>query len=108
LFKYVADTVHAGRTPNTSNVLQRAKDADEHPPNTRNYLSRGGTVTAVTEEILNVTKAQDDLAGDGFFFDVPRFRTEYAALPRCRNDSEWGMISRVLALEDAQGDSKAV
>ena len=57
---------------------------------------RGGTIQAVIKEVLATVTAQDEMVGDGCYFDVPALRAPYLALPTCRNDNEWGFISGVL------------
>ena len=76
--------------------MHTAAMASEWPPHTKNYLERGGTIEAVIKEVLAIVTAQDEMIGDGCYFDVPEFRAPYLALPTCRNDNEWGFIEGML------------
>lgn len=68
--------------------MQTAAVAADWPPQAKDYLERGGTVEAAVKEVLAVVTAQDEMTGDGRYFDVQNFRTPYLALPTCRNDNE--------------------
>lgn len=82
--------------PTEVNVIKVWADNREWPPATKNYFERGGTVEAVLRALFQATMAQDDMTGDGMFFEVPEFKTEHNALAVCRNDREYGFVLGML------------
>lgn len=72
------------------------QEDSEWPPNTKNYLERGGTIKAVVLGLFDFIMEQCEETGDGMFFDVPQFQTDHDALPSCRNDGEWGFVRGML------------
>lgn len=68
----------------------------------RIFLNRGGTARSCLEGVFALTMGMDEKAGDDTFH-WPQLRTpgwnfakQYKAMPRCRNDSEFGMVLGML------------
>lgn len=111
--------------PSREMVLRELHNAGEWPPVSRNFLERGGTMFAVGSMLFDAARVQDEWAGDGDMKDVMEFNPEtvfggehslqeimrphgsgddngvgtttdeYSRLPECRNDHEFGFVSRM-------------
>ncbi|KAH8756589.1 hypothetical protein F5883DRAFT_503515 [Diaporthe sp. PMI_573] len=94
MFSHFAQCLHLGRIPTEAEVLDFHQfDAGEWPPVTRNYLQRGGSVTAVANAIFERAMEQDEWAGDGAHRGI--FWEDIDALVACRNDHEFGFVAGV-------------
>jgi hypothetical protein len=99
LCQHFSECVKKGRFPNEENVLDEMDGAGGWPPNSKNFLSRGGTVYSVGSWIFQAAMGQDIITGDGGDTfapdeDEPSYLAEnLKKLPECRNDLEFGFAS---------------
>ena len=77
--------------PNQSNILEVWRRAREWPPVTRNFFDREGTVESAFPAIGRLAMSHDDYIGDGLY-EMSQDE-EFALLPECRNDLEFGYVS---------------
>ncbi|KAF9697622.1 hypothetical protein EKO04_004023 [Ascochyta lentis] len=94
--------------PTPTHVLEVMQSAGEWPPCSRNYLGRGGTVSAIGSAMFWSAMQQDEIVGDGSFVDactdasiedIGGLRAEFKGLPNCRNDLEYGFVASMLGYE---------
>ena len=81
IFTYLGEAFRAKLAPTTANVLEFA--LSEWPPNTRKYLQRGDTVTAVVLTCFDIAIDQDRYLGDDWH-EV--FQKVIDMIVECRND----------------------
>jgi len=67
------------------------------PPHTKNFFQRGGTVDSALRVIFDFAYDQDEWTGDGDHRDV--FDEKINALPECRNDQEFGLVSLACGIQ---------
>ncbi|RPA85165.1 hypothetical protein BJ508DRAFT_322993 [Ascobolus immersus RN42] len=67
----------------------------------RVYLEAGGTFGSAVLTVIKMAMDRDPLTGDGSM--MMTFGEEREALPKCRNDSEYGMVARCCGLEMKMG-----
>lgn len=60
------------------------------------YESGGGTLEPVFNRLFDLSLFQDEKAGNNTFQLDAQYAQEYPALPRCRNDSEYGFVKGML------------
>lgn len=110
LFSYVATLTRREGSwglPNEANILLQIRPKTEWPPHSKNYLTRGGTVYGVGSCLFERAMIKDEIAGDGDDDDdddddekellrKPGLEIELASLSECRNDLEYGFVSRQL------------
>lgn len=92
LMKRIAECLRCKELPTAMNVHATYEAEPEWPPNTKNYLERGGTIEAVLRALFDRVIEESEEAGLDEFFNGPEFREMHDALPTCRNDAEWGFI----------------
>ncbi|MCJ1314513.1 hypothetical protein MMC25_008195 [Agyrium rufum] len=85
-FHHVATCCRNKLVPNTSNVLEVLQNSNEWPPNTRNFLERGGAVASVVQAVFDSVEAGDKYLGSGDHDKL--FEQEIVALRPCLNDRE--------------------
>ncbi|MCJ1387286.1 hypothetical protein MMC18_000127 [Xylographa bjoerkii] len=98
LFRHVADCLRQKQVPTTRNVLDVLENAGEWPPCTKNFLQRGGTVTAVVQQCFDFAMDQDCYLGDGRHEEV--YQDVIDKLPACRNDREFLFAKRVYTMHE--------
>ncbi|KAK6532131.1 hypothetical protein TWF694_003292 [Orbilia ellipsospora] len=101
LFGYFAACLRDRNHILERNILKKAANAQEWPPTTRNYLERGGTVYAVGAAIFQRATDESTWAGDGEREEI--HKDEIQNLPECRNDEEYGFVSRLCGYRRALG-----
>lgn len=62
------------------------------------YRRAGGTIVPIFDRLFEMSATQDEKCGQDTFHWDDRYRTEYPALPRCRNDSEYGFVRKMLSV----------
>ena len=92
IFGYIVEALRAKQFPTTCNVLSFADG--EWPPCTKNYLNRGGDISAVVAACFDYAINQDFYLGDGFHEVC--FHDQIEKLPTCRNDCEFVFARRQL------------
>ena len=98
IFHHAATILHSNRPPTILNVLNECMDASEWPPNTKNFLRRGGKPESVLRIMFENSKDQDKWAGDGMHMET--FENDVIALPECRNDHDFGFAALACGLPD--------
>ncbi|MCJ1400991.1 hypothetical protein MMC11_004202 [Xylographa trunciseda] len=96
LFRHVAECLRQKQVPTTRNVLHVLETAGEWPPCTKNFLQRGGTVTAVVQQCFDFAMDEDCYLGDGTHEEI--FQKDVDKLPVCRNDREFVFAKRVYTM----------
>ncbi|KAL1601680.1 hypothetical protein SLS60_006595 [Paraconiothyrium brasiliense] len=105
LFTHFATLLRTERAlPTEAAIHHLVTEANEWPPNCKNYLQRGGTVYAVGSSLFEETMERDEVVGEGDPMmlddddvdDTYGLRAELASLPVCRNDREYGFVSAQL------------
>ncbi|KAN0083849.1 hypothetical protein V8E54_002937 [Elaphomyces granulatus] len=91
LCNHIATCLKKSIIPTEENVMMVLRDASEWPPSCRNFLERGGTVTAVATMLFQRAMESDELAGDPLHLET--FEDDIKRLPICRNDHEFGFVS---------------
>lgn len=91
LCSHIATCLKKSIIPTEQNVMMVLRDASEWPPCCRNFLERGGTVTAVATMIFQRAMENDEFAGDATHLET--FEDDIKRLPVCRNDHEFGFVS---------------
>jgi hypothetical protein len=59
------------------------------------YQAAGGTLTPAIERLFDLSVQKDEKAGDDTFHWDTRNHS-FFALPRCRNDSEYEFVKKML------------
>jgi GNAT superfamily N-acetyltransferase len=90
-FRNIARTLRLEKTPNEPTVRSVASEHSEWPADSKIYFERGGTASAAMSEIIDLCQEKDDLVGSGEFS-----QNRFGALPRCRNDREFGFVRLLL------------
>lgn len=93
IFNYIAKMLQARQLPTTDNVLFTQSNENEWPPNTRNYLQRGGTVYAVLQACFDSAIEEDIYLGNGEHHAMSK--EQILPLPACRNDGEFMFARRM-------------
>ncbi|KAJ4348111.1 uncharacterized protein N0V89_009483 [Didymosphaeria variabile] len=103
LFTHFATVLRIERSlPTEAAMHHLVREANEWPPNCKNYLQRGGTVYAVGSSLFEHALERDEIVGDGDPMmmddddDTYGLGAELASLPVCRNDLEYGFVSAQL------------
>ena len=91
LCSHIATCLKKNIIPTEQNVMMVLRDANEWPPCCRNFLERGGTVTAAATMIFQRAMENDEFAGDATHLET--FEDDIKRLPICRNDHEFGFVS---------------
>jgi len=91
LCKHIAACLKRNIIPTEQNVMMVLHDASEWPPSCKNFLERGGTVTAAATMLFHIAMEIDELTGDGTHLET--FEDDIKQLPMCRNDHEFGFVS---------------
>jgi GNAT superfamily N-acetyltransferase len=97
LFGHAAVALRRNTSPTVTNILRAYEDAREWPPHTKNFFQRGGTVDSALRIIFDFAYDQDEWTGDGDHRDV--FDEKINALPECRNDQEFGLVSLACGIQ---------
>lgn len=99
LFQRIATCLERKELPICSSVLHDLHMyGDEWPPNTKNYLNRGGKVEDALQVVFEIARDQDDYAGDGSSWDT--IGDDFEKLKTCRNDHEFGFVALLCGLPD--------
>lgn len=83
------------------------RDGAAHDCNIMRYLELGGSAEAVLTGLIRISRRSDEKTGDNTFHldatDVAHgrvselpFTAEWQAMPRCRNDTEYELVHRLL------------
>ncbi|MCJ1284325.1 hypothetical protein MMC26_003656 [Xylographa opegraphella] len=96
LFRHIADCLRQKQVPTTLNMLHVLEAAGEWPPNTKNFLQRGGTVAALMQVCFELAGNDDRYLGDGSH--EKDFQPLIDELPTCRNDREFLFAMRVYTM----------
>lgn len=91
IFDHAATALRSNRLPTINNLIEIWQDSSEWPPVTRNFYQRGGTTESALRWIFEFARDQDQWAGDGEHTDI--FEEYVDALPKCRNDHEFGFVA---------------
>ena len=91
IFHHAATILRSNRPPSILNVLNECMDVSEWPPNTKNFLRRGGEPESALRIMFENSKDQDEWVRDGMHRKV--FENDAMALPECRNDHEFGFAA---------------
>ena len=91
IFLHAAIVLRANTAPTIPNVLDAWRNSSEWPPVTRNFYQRGGSTESAMRIIFKLARDQDEWAGDGSHMEV--FESDVTALPKCRNDHEFGFVA---------------
>ncbi|KXJ87541.1 hypothetical protein Micbo1qcDRAFT_124682, partial [Microdochium bolleyi] len=96
MFNHFAECLRSDRLPTEANVRQVAESklGSEWPRVTQTYLERGGTIACVGACVFESAMDSSLLAGDGSALDGAGTLDAYDALPKCRNDEDFGFVSR--------------
>lgn len=73
IFGYVAETLNDNKAPTTANILAAYHTSGEWPPNTKNFLERGGTIESVVTTIFACAKDEDKWSGVRSLFFINGF-----------------------------------
>ena len=115
-FEAIAELLKAEKLPTLTAIEEYFTAAGVRPPKSTNdacpnethlptklaeeaaaYRRVGGTVEPIFEKLFSLSKEKDEKCGDDTFHWNSKYETEYPALPRCRNDSEYGFVRKMLA-----------
>lgn len=85
--------LRAKQLPTVATLADFHQDHGEWPPHINNYLRAGGSFDSAITAVFNISREQDWMCGDGTFMDA--FGADMLKLPKCRNDSEYGVLARL-------------
>ncbi|KAK0119471.1 hypothetical protein ONS95_010919 [Cadophora gregata] len=91
IFDHAAEALRTNELPSIPNLVSIWMDSGEWPPVTQNFYKRGGTTESALRAIFEFARDQDEWAGDGEHRET--FGDEIDALPKCRNDHEFGFVA---------------
>lgn len=97
MFDHMATCLRADIPPTEENILNAIYDARERPPVTGSYLQRGGSIASVTNMCFSLAMDDDEFTGNGEHQCV--YEDDIEALPKCRNDHEFGFASGMCGYE---------
>ncbi|RPA85160.1 hypothetical protein BJ508DRAFT_359244 [Ascobolus immersus RN42] len=75
------------------------EERESFTPEAAAYLAAGGTFESALVTIFNQARDQDEMTGDGELIDVEKYGQEMNALPKCRNDSEFGVVAKCCGMQ---------
>ncbi|KAL5335739.1 hypothetical protein BJX70DRAFT_410287 [Aspergillus crustosus] len=100
IFSLAARCLESKVIPRVGTILEQHERNNEWPPVTKNYLHRAGVEHGITPVLLYMfeqTMGQDTMVGDGEAH--LESLTEWAELPACRNDYEYGLAANAWGLQ---------
>ncbi|KFY08548.1 hypothetical protein V492_06129 [Pseudogymnoascus sp. VKM F-4246] len=104
IFKHAATAMRKGYAPTAQNVFDVLDASNEWFPVTKSYFQREGAPVDALRVMFERSRDDDPWAGDGMLRSIlggeQEESAEIAALPRCRNDLEFGMAALLCGMPD--------